>query len=146
MLKITKKRKIKTKVTKKVSGRRKIGRYRLGPMWINVIVDHEQDGGWFDTDSEELGVGLKASDWGVCVSILIHEAMEIAFMQVRGRFCPAPDYATAADGYLFVTNHPDFSEICARVGCFLTWAMPDLAKVWTSMKKIDRKTTLWIRE
>lgn len=108
-----------------------IGSYKLGLIPIKLLGVIGETGGSFDLGDGVIEVGL-ASDggWGRCLTILLHETMELALMQVGGRYVPSPDYAAASDGYHFVVNHDKFSEAVGRAGWFLMDAVPALANVF----------------
>lgn len=129
------------KITKKITKKITIGTYKLGLIPIKLVGVIGETGGSFNLDPGTIEVGLAGDGWGRCLTILLHETMELALMQVGGRFVPSPDYAAASDGYHFVVNHDKFSEAVGRAGWFLMDAMPALANVFNKIneKKFPKK-------
>lgn len=116
-----------------------IGSYRLGPHAVQLVL-REDDGGEFYLVPESghaprIKVGADHKDWGEMVSVLHHEAMELAMTMTGVRYQPAPDFANDHGAYLFVMTHAQFSEAGARTGRFLSDCLPDLARAWKKWRK-----------
>lgn len=116
-----------------------VGSYYLGPESVQLVL-REGTGGEFWSAPEKgacarIKVGADCSQWSRVVEVLLHEAMELAMMRIGARFEPAPDYAAGHDSYLFMMDHPKFTEAAARAGGMMADSLPDLAKAWNKWRK-----------
>ena len=123
----------------------KVGVYDLGGESVTVAL-REGFGGDFSTRTPEremtlirIGAGTKDAEWAGAVGILLHEATEFVYMRMGLRYRPDPDYAFDNGAYLFIANHTQYAEICARVGLFLSHCLPDLSGAWKKWQKKERK-------
>jgi hypothetical protein len=112
-----------------------VGHYDFGLHRVRLYADYTNNGG-VDFAGEsglvEITVGV-GSDWGRTVGTLLHEAMEKASMEVFGRYRPAPDDAWTSDSYVFIMDHAQYSQCCARAGDFMAQCLPELARVFHRM-------------
>ena len=112
-----------------------VGKYYLGDTAILLKADVEENGGSFVRECDDNGyvsvvVGLNTKSWGRGIGYLVHELTELASRDVRGCYSRIPDYALASDGYLFVMDHEQFSEVTMRVGLMLSECLPKLAEAY----------------
>jgi len=117
-----------------------VGVYDLGSESV-VLMLRSGTGADFSTrsgtpkDKACIWVGADQEQWGAVVSSLLHEAKEFTEMRMGCRWTPDIDYARDAAGYMFLETHAQHSEVCARVGYFLSNCLPSLASVWNKWKK-----------
>lgn len=83
-------------------------------------------------------VGADVKLWREVVANVLHEAMECYFNRLRCRYDCSYDLAQDHAGYLFVASHPEFSDACARVGAFLSEALPALRSEWKKWPRRPR--------
>jgi hypothetical protein len=115
-----------------------IGTFDMGPQRVQLVL-REGDGGEIylkpgDIDYPRIYVGAD-KNWEQVMSTLLHEAHELQMLLTGCRLNPAPDHAMDHSSYIFLMNHPQFSEVCARVAMFLVQALPDLAKAYRKWNK-----------
>lgn len=123
--------------------RQKLGRYFMGLQAVDLFVDRDDTGGhikiWPEkTQVAALVVGLNQTKWRHVLNTLIHEVMEMTFVQVTGRFSPDPDFAYSHGGYLFVVSHLVFEDAVSRAAAFLDPAIPALRKAFDRMRRSQR--------
>ena len=63
---------------------------------------------------------------------LVHESMELALLEVGGRFTVDGVGVSGHDMYSFHVDHPKFSEACNRVGLFMSECVEPLRKAYES--------------
>ncbi len=80
-------------------------------------------------------VGADEPDWKRIVAMLLHESFELISCRLGCRFYPSSDMANNTAAYVFVLNHQQFADCCAKVADFLAAAMPDVKKAWTTRRK-----------
>lgn len=111
-----------------------VGTFRLCDVNVDLYGWQSYSSGHFftapdDTSRPRIKVGLDC-DWGRCVGLLLHEAMEFAAVFNRVRYTASPD-ASADNGlYHFCMTHTQFAEVVAEAGWFLASALPALSKVY----------------
>lgn len=116
-----------------------VGVYNFGTGNVQLVL-REGDGGEFYFAPDKISpprikVGADQPNWNLVVATLLHEILEMQMTLQGFRFSPAPDFANDNSSYLFVMNHPQFSEVCARSAMFVASALPDLSKAWSRWKK-----------
>jgi hypothetical protein len=133
--------------TKKTKPRRRtkpsrvfVGQYDLGTRRINLFINRTDGNGCFTLRPKggvsEIEVGIdQRNGWPAAMSVLLHEAFELSYVDVGARFNPSPDYAEDHAAYLFSMDHTKFGEATARVAWFLTDAIPDFASAWRKHRK-----------
>lgn len=95
----------------------------LGTRNVEVYVTDDYGGklaGAPGTKAACILVGLANKSWPHTLSILMHEAMEFANIELCTRFTVTPDYAMSSDGFVFVQSHQQFSEAVARCAYFMS--------------------------
>ena len=85
-------------------------------------------------------IGADVKEWRDVVSALVHEATEYTMNRLRCRFDRSYDMGNDASSYLFVLDHPTFSDCCARVATFLVEALPQLSREWDRWRKRKKST------
>ena len=116
-----------------------VGVYDMGIDQTQLVL-REGFGGEFWVTPEKghvsrIKVGADYKYWHEVVSVLLHESFELAMTRAGVRFSPAPDYGHDMAGYLFAFNHPQYSDICGRVGTYMSDALPDLAREWKKWRR-----------
>ena len=81
-------------------------------------------------------IGADVKEWRDLVAVLLHEAMEFALNRLRCRYSCSYDFGNDAGGYIFVLDHPQFSDCCARAAEFLALSLPVLAKEWPKFQRV----------
>ena len=116
-----------------------IGTFFMGRTEVELVL-REGDGGEFYIAPERgkiprIKIGADVKEWRTIVSVLLHESLELVMDDMYLRYRTSKEIAGDAASYLFIFNHsPQFSEICARVGDFITDALPVLATEWKKWK------------
>lgn len=78
-------------------------------------------------------------DWKDMINKLLHESMEFFMEKIQCRFYPCNDLAHNSAAYVFVMNHQQFADCCAKAGELLSTSLPDLATAWKAWNKATRK-------
>ncbi len=107
------------------------------------LVLREDKGGEFYCMPEEghvprIKVGADYSAWGDVVEVILHEVMEFALARLKCRFEAADDFGMDLHGYLFIAQHKEFSDACARAAEFLVAALPAAKKAYQEWKAESR--------
>lgn len=80
-------------------------------------------------------VGADVEEWREVVSSVLHEVTEFCLHRLRCRYDCTYDLARDHAGYLFVADHPMFSDVCARSAWFLVESLPALKAEWEGWKR-----------
>jgi len=80
-------------------------------------------------------------DWNSIFTTLLHEIFEFLLERVKGRYYPSADVSHSSASYLFVIDHQDFGDVCARAAEFVDDCLPDLKKEYKLWRK-NRKNIL----
>lgn len=118
----------------------KLGTYRLGLTNVDVYTLPQLSGGEFyfcpDGDSlPRVKIGLKFDYWGEVVNVALHESMEYLLAQHQLRFAPSAKFNDDPANYLFVFDHTQFADVCARQAVFIAEVLPALARAWKAARK-----------
>lgn len=113
---------------------RVVGVYEFGHEQVEVVL-REGTGGEFYSIPEKgkvprIKVGADCQAWDQVVTVLFHEAMELAAHREGCRFDRSDELSRDHCGYIFLMTHPQFSNCCARVGELASSCLPDLATKW----------------
>lgn len=73
--------------------------------------------------------------WWVVFSALVHEIVELTYLDMGLRYVPGPDIANDNGAYAFFMDHTKFSEATARAGLFLASSVPGLLQYWKKKSK-----------
>lgn len=117
-----------------------VGNYYMGDESVQLVLRDGSGGEVYLTPEKankiaRMKIGADYNNWWRVVSVLLHEAMELAFIKVNCRYDSNNNLAKTHDSYLFVANHSDFTEICARAAELTATCLPDLATAWKKFKK-----------
>ena len=122
---------------------RVVGTYQLGSHMVQVVFREGVGGEYFvlpgDIPHPRIKVGADQRDWSDVVEVLLHEAMEQEMEDLGYRWEPTNSVSRDRLGMMFVMRHPEFSEVCARVGLFLAVCLPDVAAAWRKWKKETKR-------
>ena len=118
----------------------KIGTFPLGHENIDLYGLPGEKGGrsYLTPDDKSLArikIGLQHRWWRDCLDTLLHETFEFLLLRMNHAFDLAGEVANEAGTRVFMFNHPEFSEICARQAMFVMPALPELAKVWSKIMR-----------
>lgn len=118
---------------------RVIGTYYMGTESVNLVLRNGTGGEFYLTP--ELGsvarikVGMDYDEWNKVVSVLLHEATELAYERMRARYELSGVGSGDHSSYLFVISHVNFSDACTYVAEFISDCLPDLKKAWRGAKR-----------
>lgn len=124
-----------------VSDEVKIGVYRLGWRFIELWVDPTWLGGRVITGPApestitRMIIGLN-DHWKGVVGVLTHESVEIAAWDMGTQYRKSGEYSETTNGYYFMFDHQQFTEIADRAGYFMAQVLPDLS---TAYRKLTKK-------
>jgi hypothetical protein len=82
----------------------------------------------------KITLGTADYKWWEIMSNLTHEITEFVLTDMGLRYAPAPDISQDNGNYYFAMSHTQFSEVTARVGLFLSEAMPVLRRMLKGRK------------
>lgn len=115
-----------------------LGTFPIGPGQATLYVS-DDSGGLCSISSTmpvpEITIGLNEEAWDQVLSVLLHEAFECVAMQSRLHYEPSIQFAGENGRYLFVMDHYQFSEVCAKVGLFVAESVPVLAASYNRFKR-----------
>jgi len=108
-----------------------VGVYYAGNESIQLVIG-EGYGGEFYTTPEKgsvarIKIGMD-SEWDTVLISLFHEIFEILFDRLKCRYKPSSDLSNSMASYLFVADHQDFGDVCARAAEFVNGCLGDLKK------------------
>ncbi|MCE5324904.1 MAG: hypothetical protein LLG01_00670 [Planctomycetaceae bacterium] len=116
-----------------------VGTYRLGGQMVQVVLREGRGGEGYplpgDIDYPRIKIGADSRDWQYVVGVAMHEASELVASYLHYRYGPTNMDADDLLSLVFIMTHPQFSELCARVGMFLADCLPDLSAAWKKWKK-----------
>ncbi len=118
------------------------GSYELWHESVEVYVFYENNVGEGYLVPEpnrpmRIKIGLNAV-WPYVVEVLIHEAMELC-MHRMGMAYKRANWVTPSSGdYQFMFDHAEYTQLCGVVGRFLVSVLPELEKLYKSVRK-ERK-------
>lgn len=122
------------KAKKSAETRILVGTYHFSLYYVDLYLNTQLLGGSFNCRPEgsnraiiEVG-GL--GEWREVMSALVHEAMELAFLETGCRFTVDGVGIAGRDMYSFIADHPKFSEACNRTGLFLSECVVPLKKAY----------------
>lgn len=115
-----------------------LGQFELGYESVQLVA-RDDTGGEFHlcsprTNTGVITIGVDQDDFESVVAVLMHEAVEFSIARRGCRFLDSNDMGEDHAGYLFVMNHPQFSDIIAKSASFILPAIPLLRTVWTRRK------------
>jgi hypothetical protein len=105
---------------------KKVGVFKLGPENVELWVDPAISGGTFNLCPRSGGMAEIRIGVNEQIEVLIHELFEFCAARLQLRFIAAPSFTRSHADYLFVMTHEQFTEVAARVGCFMSDAIPKL--------------------
>lgn len=79
-------------------------------------------------------VGVNHHRWRHCLAVLMHEALEFAFMEMGLRFQYSPRWSDSHANYSFLMTHEQFSEAVDRSAEWIAFAQVEMAKVHKQTK------------
>jgi len=116
-----------------------VGTYQLGLRNIKVFADPNTASGSVIMMPEnkgvaEVNVGI-AKSWAETVSTFLHEAFELSFIDLNGRYSQSPGFCQEASDFIFLVTHNQFSDAGERVSELLVKALPALEKIYKKNQK-----------
>lgn len=114
-----------------------VGEFDAGSRVVRILLDPDLCGGSFDLNPPiaEVIVGLGSKKWPRVLSILMHELLELAYVDLCCRYAPTPDYAADSAAYLFSMNHTQFGEATARVAWCMAKCVPEVSRAFEKWMK-----------
>ena len=115
-----------------------VGVFCIGAEEVQVVLRSGTGGEfWFIPEEGKIArikIGADSA-WESVVASLLHEALEMQMARHHCRFDPSPDFGRDHSSYLFVMNHPQFSDIVARVGMFTSACLPEVGRAYRKWRK-----------
>lgn len=119
-----------------------VGTYQMGFESVELVLREDTGGEFYATPAlgkvARIKVGADHRYWNTVVAVLLHEAFELAMDRMRCRLAPSNAVSKDLGDYTFILSHVEFSECCARVGEFVTAALPSLSTAWKVWKKAEK--------
>jgi len=116
-----------------------VGNYKIGYRPVQLFVDTNLPGGSVTLVPEdgkptsiEIGIGCHLT---LAMSTLLHEAYELALIDLNTRYEPQPAYSSESSDFIFVMTHNQLGEAHDRVGEFLIAAFPKFNKAYEKHSK-----------
>lgn len=91
---------------------------------MTIYVDGT-DSGRFNQDQMYIGLG---GTWSQTVAIAMHEILEMACAHNNVRWLPDFAMGNSGDSYMFIMNHPQFTEVVAQAADCLAAVLPEIGK------------------
>lgn len=118
-----------------------IGSYYAGNESVQLVLMPGYGGEFYTTPEDgaiaRIKIGADA-DWEEALVSLFHEIFELMFDRVKCRFTSTNDVSRSAASYLFVADHQDFGDVCARAADFVDNCLNDFKKAFRRWKKVDK--------
>lgn len=118
-----------------------VGTYHLGFEQVQLVLREGTGGEFYSSpgrgECARIKVGAQESNqWGAVLAVLLHEVWEIAMFRAHARYSPdnRVNPTNHAD-YLFVMDHQEFHDCCAKAAEFLVEAVPALATAYKDWHK-----------
>ena len=120
--------------------RRHLGTFAIGYEAVDLYATEDTGGHCFQPngDNGERGfieVGIGHSYWRQVLAVLLHESAEYLLVRDRLAFEATLNLSGDTSDRLFVLNHSQFSELCARQADFLAKASPAMEAAWRKQPK-----------
>ena len=116
-----------------------IGVYDIGYEQVQVVLMEGRGGSFYFIPEKgslsRIKIGVDYVKFEDVMNCLLHEAFEFVLARNNGRFNPSEDMGRDHSAYIFVFNHPVFSDCCAKVAELITAAGPDIEKAWKIWRK-----------
>ena len=117
-----------------------IGDYEIGYEYVHLVL-RDGLGAEFCRISDDvtiptITIGADDADWQHIIDRLLHESFELISDRLGCRLYPSGNLARNSAAYVFVLDHQQFADCCAKVAEFLAAALPDLAKAWKARKAL----------
>jgi len=75
-------------------------------------------------------VGADHDEFRDVAAVLMHEVMELTMDRMKCRYEPTNDMSKDHSAYVFIMNHPTFSDVCAKTSEYVIKALPDIKAAW----------------
>lgn len=125
---------MKRRIPKKGKFNLTIGRWLCGREYLQLNVRNDDGGEFWNTPTEggiaKATIGLDCGEWPNCVSVLLHEVLEFSLNRIRARYLLTNQVAYGHDTYVFMFDHPTFTEATAMVGEYVAMAIPELEQAF----------------
>jgi hypothetical protein len=113
-----------------------VGTYDIGYIPVKIILTDGANGASFYNPSEISTIEIGGDqEWMSILDTLLHEIYEFQYDKMQCRYSANENMSDTHDKYLFVFNHIQFSDSCAKVGEFMAVALPDLLSAWKAWRK-----------
>ena len=111
-----------------------LGVHSLAGKNVSLYVEPGYGGSFtFSPDKKsipEIIIGMSYDKWERTIAIVLHEAMEFEMASSDCRYFRSNDFGEDHSCYQFIFDHPKFSDLCGRVGGFMSTALPVIAAEW----------------
>lgn len=109
--------------------KKKIGKYYSGSVKLKLQI-RDGVGGEYYNDPPTISVGADHNTWWLIVNTLLHEVLEYNLSKLDCRHQSTEHLGRDHGDYLFIMNHPQYTEAVARSADFIAACLPDLSKAW----------------
>lgn len=115
-----------------------LGTFRLGNESVEVVARTGTGGEFYSAEAPaRVKVGMGYGAFEDCMAVLLHESFELSMDRQSCRHYPSNDWGHDHSSYIFVFNHPQFSDFANKTACFLEEARPHLLAAWELLKEVD---------
>jgi hypothetical protein len=119
-----------------------VGNYYMGPESVQLVLREGFGGDFYPTPERgnipRIKLGADQANWQALFNNLCHEAFEASLLRINCRFFAENNRANATDDCMFIANHQQLGETCARAGEFINTCKGDLNKAWNKWRKENR--------
>lgn len=116
----------------------KVGTWELGYENVELFIKEGRDGSFqFTPNPKEMPriiLGGNYVEWQNIYTILIHETMEFALTRGACRYSESQDLSNDTAAFVFMFNHSQFADACAKAAKFIVACHNDLKKAWIKHK------------
>jgi len=119
-----------------------VGSYYAGNECVQLVLMPGYGGEFYTTPEDGAIARIKVGaddDWNGALTALFHEIFELMFDRVKCRLRPTNDISRSTASYIFVADHQDFGDVCARCAEFVNECLPDFTKEFKNWKKATKK-------
>ena len=117
-----------------------VGEYEIGYECVRLVL-RDGEGAEFELlpgggGISAITIGCDDANWSHMVARLLHESFEFVSSRLGCRYYPSGDIANNSAAYVFMLNHQQFADCCAKVADFASIALPDFQKAWRGRRKL----------
>jgi len=114
-----------------------VGTYCAGYENITLFIRDGSGGDFNVLPDSKIRIGGDEEEWQRVVECVIHEIFELLLLRLNCRY-NSSNLGRSNGAYLFVFNHVEFEDLCARASEFISACMFDTHKAWNSWRKLKK--------